>query len=190
MGPACTLAGRRRRYRVDDVPSADDLAEHHVLAVQPASLGEDDVELGRVLVGANVSHSHPAGRAVGQYEVLIVEVLGPIDRPAPSAIALGDVTHLDDEVLCHTVDDGVVVGQLLAASPVALGQGHKIECRHWYNIPEHRDDDPPRVVIPHALIAKDVDVKIDFVGHRIPNLLLVRVFLGQAADRQSQDAYR
>ena len=55
--------------------SADDLSEDNVFAIEPAGLGEHDVELRAVGVSAVVGHGNPAGRTVGQHEVLVIETL-------------------------------------------------------------------------------------------------------------------
>ena len=55
--------------------ACDDLAEYHVLCVQPPSLCQQDVELGAVGVGTVVGHGYPACGTMTQNEVLVVESL-------------------------------------------------------------------------------------------------------------------
>ena len=52
-----------------------------MLSIEPAGLGEHDVELGAVGVLSVVGHGHPSGGAVRQDEVLIIETLA-IDAAA------------------------------------------------------------------------------------------------------------
>ena len=61
--------------RLHHIEATDDLAEHDVLAVQPASLGQQDVELGAVGVWSVIGHGNPAGTTMGQGKVLIVELV-------------------------------------------------------------------------------------------------------------------
>ena len=49
--------------------------------VEPAGLGEEDVELRAVGVTAVVCHGNPAGRTVGQHKLLVVKAL-PEDAAA------------------------------------------------------------------------------------------------------------
>jgi len=60
---------------LDTYHSLDDLAEDHVLAIEPAGLVEEDEELGAVCVLAVVGHGHHSGGAVAQDEVLVDELV-------------------------------------------------------------------------------------------------------------------
>ena len=54
----------------------DDIPKHHVLSVQPVSLGGGDEELAPIGAGAAVCHGEDPGTCVGQLEVLVSK-LGP-----------------------------------------------------------------------------------------------------------------
>ena len=66
---------KRGISRLSTYESADDLSEDNVFAIEPSGLGEHDVELRAVGVSAVVGHGNPAGRTVGQHEVLVIETL-------------------------------------------------------------------------------------------------------------------
>lgn len=53
--------------------SLDDFSKHHVFAIQPPGLVEEDKELGAVSVGAVVSHGHVSSGLVTQLKVLVNE---------------------------------------------------------------------------------------------------------------------
>lgn len=92
------------------IHARQDLAEDDVASIQPAGLLGGDEELRSVGVLASVGHAQPAGAIVLQLEVLILEALA-VDGATAGAVALGEVTALDHEVL----DDAVELAALVAA---------------------------------------------------------------------------
>ena len=101
------------------IPATHDAAEDDVLVVEPASLGQRDVELGVVGVGSVVGHGDPAGAAVAQDELLVVEALAE-DAATAAAVTDRDVSHLKDEVRHDTMHGGVLVVQLVTAWKISL----------------------------------------------------------------------
>jgi hypothetical protein len=119
---------------VDDLEALEHLAEDNVLAVEPGSDGGGDEELGAVGVLAGVGHacrtyiSHvllltcpmvsqltqEVLLGVLQLEVLVGKLVA-VDALAASAIALGEVTTLDHELLDDTVEVGALVAEALLA---------------------------------------------------------------------------
>ena len=121
---------------LDDLVALEHFAEDDVLAVQPRGDGGGNEELGAVGVLAGVGHacseshvSHALGLqcvsisqrtkktllGVLQLEVLVGELVA-VDALAAGAVALGEVTSLDHELLDNTVEVGALVAKALLAS--------------------------------------------------------------------------
>ena len=113
-----------------------------------------------------VGHGDPAGRAVAQDEVFIVEGL-PVDAAAAGAVAIDDVTHLDHEVGHDAVDIGALVEQGGIPQLVATSDRHEVEGRHRGGLPEHGHHKASCVVLARAIEALDLHLEPDFVGHGI-----------------------
>merc|ERR1719244_414848 len=88
---------------LDDIHPLHNLAEHHMLPVQPLSLGSAEEELGPIGVGASISHGQNTRSGVLQLEILVLK-LGAIDRLATRAISSSEVTSLAHEVGNHPVE--------------------------------------------------------------------------------------
>ena len=103
----------------DDLHSLNDLAKDDVLAIEPRGGDGGDEELRAVGVGTSVGHREEAGASVLELEVLILE-LGAVDGLATSAVALGEVTTLEHEVLDDAVEGRALVVEGLAGLAHAL----------------------------------------------------------------------
>eukprot|EP00303_Exanthemachrysis_gayraliae_P009057 CAMPEP_0206001816 /NCGR_PEP_ID=MMETSP1464-20131121/2350_1 /ASSEMBLY_ACC=CAM_ASM_001124 /TAXON_ID=119497 /ORGANISM="Exanthemachrysis gayraliae, Strain RCC1523" /LENGTH=302 /DNA_ID=CAMNT_0053375139 /DNA_START=202 /DNA_END=1111 /DNA_ORIENTATION=+ len=90
-------------HGLDHVHALDHLAEHDVLAVQPARLGRADEELAPVGVGPGVCHGQDARARVRELEVLVGE-LAAVDGLAARAVALGEVPALAHEARDDAVE--------------------------------------------------------------------------------------
>merc|ERR1719244_1322743 len=88
---------------LDDIHSLHNLAKHHMLPIQPLSLGSAEKELGPIGVGASISHGQNARSGVLQLEILILK-LGTVDRLATSTISSSEVTPLAHKVGNHPVE--------------------------------------------------------------------------------------
>ena len=86
---------------LDDVHPLHHLPEHHVLPVQPGSLGSADEELRVVGVRAGVGHGEDPRPGVLQTEVLVSELLA-VDGAAASAVVVCEVPGLQSggDLLC------------------------------------------------------------------------------------------
>ena len=78
---------------LDDIHPLHDLAEDHVLPVQPGGLGCADEELRVVGVGAGVGHGEDPRPGVLQTEVLVSELLA-VDGAAASSVVVCEVPGL------------------------------------------------------------------------------------------------
>merc|ERR1711976_395131 len=83
---------------LDDVHSLDDLAEHHVLSIEPLGLGGGE-------------DSRPG---VLQLEVLVLELVA-VDGLASGSVSSGEVATLAHEVRDDTVEGGSLVAVSLLA---------------------------------------------------------------------------
>jgi len=90
-----------------ELHALEHLAEHDVLAVEPARDDGGDKELAAVRVLASVGHGEHARARVLQLEVLVSK-LSAVDGLAARAVALGEVTTLEHEVLDHTVENAAL----------------------------------------------------------------------------------
>lgn len=128
---------------LDDLVALKDLAENNVLAVEPGGDGGGDEKLRAVGVLAGVGHAcekscvsmimpvqlclhcakHTQETLLGvlQLKVLIRELVA-VDALPASAVALGEVTALDHELL----DDAVEVGALVAVALLAGCKGAEV----------------------------------------------------------------
>ena len=93
--------GSKRLDLLDHVHAPADLAEDHVLPVQPLGLGGAEEELAPVGVGAGVGHGEDSGPGVLQGEVLVRELVAE-DGLASSSVVVGEVTSLAHEVWDHS----------------------------------------------------------------------------------------
>ena len=142
----CDLPGRLSSLGAEALDLLDDLhplhhlAEHHVLPVQPGSLGSADEELRVVGVRAGVGHGEDPGACVLQTEVLVSKLLA-VDGAATSSVVVGEVAGLTHEVGDHSVKGGALVTEPLlpgAQSPEVLaGLGGHVG-------PELHQDSPHR----------------------------------------------
>jgi len=99
---------RSKRFNLlDYVHALNDLSKDYVLAIQPASLGCTDEELGAVGVGSGVSHGQDTWSSVGKLEVFILELVS-IDRFASSSVVGCKIT-----TLAHKVRDNSMEGRSL-----------------------------------------------------------------------------
>jgi hypothetical protein len=90
------------------------LAKDDVLAIKPGSDDRGDEELRAVGVAASVGHAEQALLCVLELEVFIIELVA-IDGLATGAIALGEVTTLDHEVLNNAVEARSLVAEAFLA---------------------------------------------------------------------------
>lgn len=97
-----------------------DLAEHHVLAVQPLARISRDEELAAVRVRTTVRHGHEPCAVVTQREGLVLEGLLAIYGQRARAIALDEISALNHEALDHAVQLTVFVTDRLV---VHSGEG-------------------------------------------------------------------
>lgn len=72
-------------------PPLRELAEDHMLAIQPGSKGRGDEELGAIGVGSGIGHAQKPLLVMQQLEILIGEFLS-VDRFATGAVAGGEIT--------------------------------------------------------------------------------------------------
>jgi hypothetical protein len=98
LGGAVAGLGLGSLNLLDNVVALEDLAEDDVASVEPRGDDGGDEKLRAVRVGSGVGHGQDALLGVLELEVLVLE-LGTIDGLATSAVALGEVTALDHEVL-------------------------------------------------------------------------------------------
>jgi len=78
------------------------LAENHVLSVQPRRLARANEKLRPVAVGPRVRHGEGAHAVVQNVEVFVGK-LGAVDRHAAGAVAAREVTALAHEALAYTI---------------------------------------------------------------------------------------
>lgn len=135
LGRLVARALRHVLNLVDDLEALEDLAEDNVLSVEPRGDGGGDKELRTVGVLSGVGHAcrkifvsnlflvtyvmisqltQKVLLGVLQLEVLIRELVA-VDALAASAVALGEVTALDHELLDNTVEVGALVAVALLA---------------------------------------------------------------------------
>merc|ERR1719244_544747 len=124
---------------LDDIHPLHNLTEHHMLPVQPLSLGSAEEELGPIGVGASISHGQNAGSGVLQLEVLILK-LGAVDRLATSAISSSEVASLAHEVGNHPVERRSLESEPLLAgtqsTEVLRSLGNDVFSQLHHNITE------------------------------------------------------
>ena len=87
--------------------------------VQPGGDDGSDEELGAVGVGARVGHGQRARGGVGERKVLVREFRA-VNRLAAGPCPLREVAALQHEVGDDAVEDGALVGQVLAGLADAL----------------------------------------------------------------------
>ena len=86
-----------------------DCAEDHMPSIEMRRSNRGDEELAAVGVLSGVGHGQQPTPLVLQLEVLVRKLL-TVDGLAPRAVALGEVTALDHEVLDHAVELGALLG--------------------------------------------------------------------------------
>merc|ERR1719273_1049919 len=107
--------GAERLHLLDHIHACADLAEHHVLPVQPLGLGGAEEELASVGVGASVGHGEDSRPGVLQGEVLVRELVAE-DGLASSSVMVGEVTSLAHESRNDPVEGGSLESESLFAS--------------------------------------------------------------------------
>jgi len=121
---------------LDDIHPLHHLAEHHVLPIQPLSLGGADKELGSVGVGPSIGHGENSWPSVLQAEVLVLELVA-VDGLASSAVPGSEVSSLAHEV----GDDAVEAGALVAVALLSGAQGTEVLAGLGHHvIPQLHDD--------------------------------------------------
>lgn len=131
--------------------AVDDLAEHHVLAVQPRRHDRGDEELGAVGVLAGVGHGQQERAVVLELEVLVGELLS-VDALAAGAVAAGEVTALEHELR----DDPVEAGALVAEAVLAGGQLAEVLRRLGNDVVVQLEDDAPGSVAVNGDVEENV----------------------------------
>jgi len=127
----------------DQVHALEDFAEDGVLAIQPRGENSGNEELGPVGVLAGICHRQEACFGVLQDKVFVVK-LAAVDGEGAAAIAVGDVSSLDQEVL----DDPVEQAALVAFAFVALlrwKSGKVLNSFRSYCAKESNDDAASRL---------------------------------------------
>ena len=84
------------------------LTKDDVLAIEPGGHDGGDEELRAVRVGARVRHREEVGAVVLELEVLVWE-LGTVYALSARAIAIGEVSTLDHELLDDPVEGGALI---------------------------------------------------------------------------------
>eukprot|EP00042_Codosiga_hollandica_P035282 m.260347 g.260347 ORF g.260347 m.260347 type:complete len:274 (+) comp54600_c0_seq5:162-983(+) len=87
----------------DDIHAVNDVAEDHMLAIEPVCLCSAEEELGPVGIGTRVGHREDTCTGVLQREVLVLEC-APVDRLAACAVVSGEVAALAHETRDHPVE--------------------------------------------------------------------------------------
>mmetsp|Transcript_28683 Transcript_28683/g.82417 ORF Transcript_28683/g.82417 Transcript_28683/m.82417 type:complete len:244 (-) Transcript_28683:38-769(-) len=168
--------GLHRRHHVH---ALQDLAEDHVLAVEPGRLDRRDEELGAVRVRPGVRHAEDARPRVLQLEALILE-LGTVDTLSAGAIAAGEVTTLEHEVGDDAVELAALEMQRLARLADALAaraQVHKV----LDGLGDHAAEEPDRDAL--GGLVPDLDVKV----HLVRDERALDIFLGSREEREGQE---
>lgn len=120
------ILGPKALHSLHNVHALLHLAEHHVLAIQPLSLGSADKELGAIGVGPCIGHGEDARPRVLQDKVLIIKLLS-IDGLAACAVVASEVTALAHKSWNNSVEAGTFVTKSFLAS----AQRTEILCRLW-----------------------------------------------------------
>ena len=102
------------------------LAQNHMLAIQPLSLGSADEKLGPVCVGASICCGQDARTRVLQVEILIIKFL-PIGGLATSAIMACEVTALAHKSRNYSVK----AGRFITKAFLPSAQSTKVFCCLW-----------------------------------------------------------
>ena len=79
------VTGPKALHKFHNIHALFHLAKHHILAIQPLSLGSADEKLGTICVRASVGHGQDARTCMLWGEILIIRFLA-IDELATSAI--------------------------------------------------------------------------------------------------------
>jgi len=143
-----------------DVQTLHDLAEHHVLAVEPLGLGGTDEELRSIGAGAGISHGEDAGAGVLLDEVLIGE-LGAVDGLATGAVSGSEVAPLAHEPGDHPVEGRFLVVEGLAGAAVALltgAEGPEVLGRAGSGVGVELHHDPPNGLATDLHVEEDLRV--------------------------------
>jgi len=106
--------GAKPLYRVDNFHTFDDVAEDHVLIVQPTGLDGANEELGAVGVWTGISHGEDARAGVLQLEVFIRELFA-VDGLAASPITLGEVASLKHKLRDDAMEGGILESKTMLA---------------------------------------------------------------------------
>lgn len=127
-----TNRSRRRAQAFNalhQIHTSSHLAKDNMLAIKPRGRDSGQEELRAVGVRTSVGHGQQTRLSVSQGEVLVCSQqsaqtrhgrgglltleLVAIDGNTASAVELGEITSLEHERGDHTVEDGILVGQLL-----------------------------------------------------------------------------
>lgn len=120
------IPGPKTLHGLHDIHALFHLAEDHMLAIQPFSLGSADEKLGTVCVGSSICHGQDARTCMLQDEILIIKFL-PIDGLATCAIMACEVTTLAHK----SWNNSVKAGTFITKSFLPSTQSTKVFCCLW-----------------------------------------------------------
>jgi len=113
---ACLSTLRSKRFNLlYNVHAINDLAEHDMLAVQPAGLSSAQKELGAVGVGAGIGHRQDAGTGVLQTKVFVLKLIA-VDGFATGAVVVGEIATLAHESRDNSMEGRSLVSIALLTS--------------------------------------------------------------------------
>ena len=120
------IPGPKALHGVHNIHALFHLAEDHMLAIQPLSLGSADEKLGTICVGACICHGQDARTSMLQDEILIIKFLA-IDGLATSTIMACEVTTLAHKSRNYSVKAGTFITKSFLPS----AQSMKVFCCLW-----------------------------------------------------------
>ena len=128
--------------------SVDHLAENHMLLVQMGRGHRCNEELATVGAGAGIGHAKQERLLVHDFKVLVLELLA-VDALAAHAIALGEVTALDHELLDDAVEAAALVVKGLSGFALAFlarAEGAEVLGGFGNNVIVQLERDPARLL--------------------------------------------
>ena len=120
------ITGPKALHRFHNIHALFHLAKHHMLAIQPFSLGIADEKLGTICVGASVCHGQDVRTCMLQDGILIIRFLA-IDGLATSVILVCEITTLAHKSWNYSVKAGNSITKYFLPS----AQSRKIFCCLW-----------------------------------------------------------